>query len=40
MYNKAKEKNYDFVFCNFSRVDENGKTILEPKQSKKYFGIE
>lgn len=40
MYNKAKEKNYDFVFCNFSYVDENGKTILEPKQSKKYFGIE
>lgn len=40
MYNKAKEKNYDLVFCNFSRVDENGKTILEPKQSKKYFGIE
>ena len=35
MYNKAKEKNYDLVFCNFSYVDENGKTILEPKQSKK-----
>lgn len=40
MYNKAKEKNYEVVFCNISRVNENGKTILEIKQKKEYFGIE
>jgi glycosyltransferase EpsH len=40
MYNKAKEKNYDVVFCNYSLVNENGKTIREPKQKKEFFGIE
>lgn len=40
MYNKAKEKNYDVVFCNYSLVNENEKTIREPKQKKEYFGIE
>lgn len=37
---KAKEKNYDVVFCNYSLVNENGKTIWEFKQKKEYFGIE
>ena len=40
MYNKAKEKNYDVVFCNYSLVNENEKTIREPTQKKEYFGIE
>jgi len=40
MYNRAKENNYDVVFCNYSMVNQNGKTIAEPKQKKEYFGIE
>ncbi len=40
MYNKAKEKDYDVVFCNYSLVNENGKTIREVKQKKEFFGIE
>jgi glycosyltransferase involved in cell wall biosynthesis len=40
MYNKAKENNYDAVFCNYSYVHESGKTIREPKQAKEYFGVE
>lgn len=40
MYNKAKEKNYEVVFCNCSKVNENGETIGEPKQKKEYYGIE
>jgi len=40
MYNKAKENNYDAVFCNYSYVHESGKTIGEPKQAKEYFGVE
>jgi glycosyltransferase involved in cell wall biosynthesis len=40
MYNRAKESNYDVVFCNYSKVNENGKTIREPKQKKEFFGIE
>jgi len=40
MYNKAKEKNYDVVFCNYFIISENGKTIRERKQKKESFGIE
>ena len=40
MYNKAKENNYDVVFCNYSYVDEREKNIRKVKQSKEYFGIE
>ncbi len=40
MYNKAKENNYDVVFCNYSYVDEREKNIRKVKQSKEYFGVE
>jgi len=39
MYNKAKEKSYDVVFCNYARVNEKGKIISIHKQPKEFIGV-
>ena len=39
MYNKAKENNYDVVFCNYARVNEKGKIISIHKQPKEFIGV-
>jgi len=39
MYNKAKEKSYDVVFCNYARVNEKGKIFSIHKQPKEFIGV-
>jgi len=39
MYNKAKEKDYDAVFCNYALVTEKGKIISIHKQPTEFIGV-